>query len=471
MQLIPTILCGGAGSRLWPISREFHPKPFIRLQDGQSLLQKAFLRAMNLPNVNEILTITNRELFFKIEDEFAEVEQNNITKSYILEHFGKNTAPAIACGALEIHAKHGNDALMLILTADHLIPEQDLFQNAISQGIELANKDKIVTFGIVPNSPNNAYGYIESCGNDVIRFIEKPTKDKAEEFLKTGSFLWNSGMFLFKAETIINEMQKYCADILEASKNCIALSRNSKGENFNLLELEPKSFSLVPENSIDYALMEKSQEINVVPCSLKWSDLGSWNALEELTEPDTEGNCVNGEAILYDVNNCFIQSHNRLIGAVGLNDIIIVDTPDALLVANKNRAQDVKQLYKKLQSQGHDTHKFHSTVHRPWGTYTILEAREGFKIKRIEVKPGASLSLQMHHHRSEHWVIVTGMAKVTNNEKVYYVNKNESTYIPAGNKHRLENPGILPLIMIEVQSGEYLGEDDIIRFEDTYGRT
>lgn len=470
MRLIPTILCGGAGSRLWPVSRELHPKPFIRLADGQSLLQKTFLRGAALSGVEEILTVTNRELFFKTEDEFREVNAADLTMSFILEPFGRNTAAAIAAAALRIANTHNDDTLMLVLPADHLISEQEAFAVAIAQAVDLAEQGKLVTFGIQPDRPETGYGYIEADGTNVLSFVEKPSLLKAQEYLDSGRFLWNSGMFCFSAGTLLREMEQYCPDILLATKTCLEQSRTATGKGFSQLELDAQSFSTVPENSIDYAIIEKSARVAVVPCSIGWSDIGSWNALGDLAEPDAQGNRIEGEALLHDVSNCYIRSKERLIGAVGVESLFIIDTPDALLVADKSRDQDVKRIYAQLKAQGHEAHKLHRTVHRPWGTYTVLEEGPRFKIKRIEVRPGASLSLQMHHHRSEHWIVVSGMAKVINGEQEMFVRTNESTYIPAGHKHRLENPGVLDLVMIEVQSGEYMGEDDIVRFQDVYGR-
>lgn len=470
MKLIPAILCGGAGSRLWPVSRELHPKPFIRLADGQSLLQKAFLRGATLPGVTEVLTVTNRELFFKTQDEFREVNTAQLATSFILEPFGRNTAAAIAAAALHAVQAHGEDALLLVLAADHLIADQEAFANAVAQAAVLAQQGKLVTFGIQPDAPETGYGYIEAEGNQVLRFVEKPSLEKAREYVDSGRFLWNSGMFCFQAGTMLQAMQQHCPDILAATQLCMAQSRRAEGKDLIELELDSASFAKVPDDSIDYAVMEQSDQIAVVPCTIGWSDIGSWTALGDLSAADSDGNRINGEALLHDVSNCYIQSDNRVIGAVGVDNLIIVDTPDALLVADKARAQDVKHLYKTLKTNGHDAHKHHLTVHRPWGTYTVLEEDPAYKIKRIEVKPGASLSLQMHHHRSEHWIVVSGMAKVVNGDHELFVNTNESTYIPAGHKHRLENPGILNLVMIEVQSGQYLGEDDIVRFQDVYGR-
>ena len=473
MKLIPTILCGGAGSRLWPVSRELHPKPFIRLADGQSLLQKAWLRGAMLPDVIEVLTVTNRELFFKTEDEYREVAGENykdLVNSYILEPFGRNTAPAIAAAALQVSASHNDDALMLVLAADHIILDQPAFAQAVVQATQLAAQGKLVTFGIQPEAPETGYGYIEADGNSVICFVEKPSLEKAQEYVDSGRYLWNSGMFCFAAGTLLREMEKHCPAILSATRACMAQSRRAEGKGFTQVELDPEIFDQVPDKSIDYAVMEKSGNVAVVPCSIGWSDIGSWAALGDLTEPDAKGNSIEGEAVLHEVTNCYIQSSERIIGAVGVNDLIIIDTPDALLVADRSRAQDVKHLYASLKAQGHETHKLHRTVHRPWGTYTVLEEGPRFKIKRIEVRPGANLSLQMHHHRSEHWIVVSGMARVVNGDNELFVNTDESTYIPAGHKHRLANPGIVDLVIIEVQSGEYLGEDDIVRFDDKYNR-
>lgn len=473
MKLIPTILCGGAGSRLWPVSRELHPKPFIRLADGQSLLQKAWLRGVVLPDVAETLTVTNRELFFKTEDEYREVtgiQHKGISNSYILEPFGRNTAPAIAAATLHVAANHGEDAFLLVLAADHLIADQPAFAQAVAQAMQLAAQGKLVTFGIRPESPETGYGYIEADGNSVLRFVEKPGLEKAREYVASGRYLWNSGMFCFSVGTMLREMQQHCPDILSATRACLEQSRKAQGKGYIQIEIDPETFERVPDDSIDYAVMEKSKNVAVVPCSIGWSDIGSWAALGDLTAPDAQGNRIEGEALLHDVSNCYIQSNQRIVGAVGINNLIIIDTPDAILVADRSRSQDVKHLYARLKAQGHEAHRLHTTVHRPWGTYTTLEEGSRFKIKRIEVKPGACLSLQMHHHRSEHWIVVSGMAKVVNGEQEILVNTNESTYIPAGHKHRLENPGVVDLVMIEVQSGEYLGEDDIVRFDDVYGR-
>ena len=470
MRLVPVILCGGAGSRLWPVSREHHPKPFIRLADGQSLLQKAFLRGAQLPGVDEVLTVTNRELFFKTEDEFREVNSDNIATSFILEPFGRNTSAAIAAAALHIAKTHGPETVMLVLAADHLIADQPAFAAAVEVAMTLAQTGSLVTFGIQPEAAETGYGYIETNGNKVVRFVEKPSLEKAEEYLAIGNFLWNSGMFCFQAGAMLKAMQKHCPDILAATQTCLDQSRTATGKAFAEITLDPDTFAAIPDDSIDYSVMERSDEIVVVPCDIGWSDIGSWSALGDLSPADAGGNRIEGYAQLHDVTNCYVQSSKRLIGAVGINNLIIVDTPDALLVADKSRAQDVKKIFAALKLKDHDAHKHHLTVHRPWGTYTVLEEDTSFKLKRIEVKPGGQLSLQMHHHRSEHWIVVSGNARVVNGDQEIDLKSNQSTYIPAGHKHRLQNTGTETLVMIEVQCGSYLGEDDIVRFQDNYGR-
>lgn len=487
MKLIPTILCGGAGSRLWPLSREIYPKPFIRLADGQSLLQKAWLRGAALPGVVEMMTVTNRELFFKTQDDYAEIavrgREAMLPNGFLLEPLGRNTAPAIAAAALAIAGTRGRDALLLVLAADHLISDREAFAQAVASAVAIAGQGFLATFGIEPEGPETGYGYIEAdrgapivadgktLGYRVRRFVEKPDLEKAREYVASGNYQWNSGMFCFSAGVLLDEMERHCPAILSATRACVERSKRVAGRGVWQIQLDADRFSAVPDDSIDFALMEKSSRGAVVPCRIGWSDIGSWDALGDLAAPDESGNRIEGgEVVLHGVSNCYIRGSDRLIGAVGIEDIIVVDTPDALLVAERERAQDVKHLYARLKAQGHEAHRLHRTVNRPWGTYTVLETGDGFKIKRIEVKPGASLSLQMHYHRSEHWIVVRGMARVINGEREMLVNTNESTYIPAGHRHRLENPGLLPLVMIEVQSGAYLGEDDIVRFDDLYGR-
>jgi mannose-1-phosphate guanylyltransferase len=361
--------------------------------------------------------------------------------------------------------------MMLVLAADHLITDQAAFAGVVGKAVTLAAAGKVVTFGITPDSPETGYGYIEADGNAVLRFVEKPSPEKAREYLASGRYLWNSGMFCFAAGTMLREMEQHCPDILAATTACVEKSRTLQGGGSLQLELDAASFGQVPSISVDYAVMERSADVAVVPCSIGWSDIGSWASLSELADADSDGNRVEGQALLHEVKNCYIQSKDRMVGAIGIENLIVVDTPDALLIADKFRSQEVGRLYSALKAQGHEAYKLHRTVHRPWGTYTVLEEGSRFKIKRIVVKPRASLSLQLHHHRSEHWIVVSGMAKVVNGTNEFFVGTNESTYIPAGHKHRLDNPGIVDLVMIEVQSGEYLGEDDIVRFDDIYGRT
>jgi mannose-1-phosphate guanylyltransferase len=470
MKLVPVILSGGAGTRLWPVSRELHPKPFIRLVDGQSLLQKSFLRAKALPDVVEVLTVTNRDLFFKTADEYRETGLIPMPLGFILEPQGRNTAPAIAAAALTIFKQYGPAAVMLFLTADHLIADFVAFSQAVSTAIELAEQGKVTTFGITPEAPETGYGYIEADGHDVRRFVEKPDLATAQSYLDSGKYLWNSGMFCMTAQTAMTELGQYAPEVLKAVDDSLKVSRRVEGNGQYQIELDAKTFAQAESISIDYALMEKTQHAAVVACSIGWSDIGSWNALGDLIAPDEDGNSIKAEAFMHDVKNCYIQGEGRIIAAVGVENLVIIDTPDALLVADKSRSQDVKQIVGQLKKIDHEAYKLHRTVHRPWGTYTVLEEGDHFKMKRIVVKPGASLSLQMHYHRSEHWIVVDGMAKVVNGDQDLLIATNESTYIPAGHKHRLENPGKVDLVMIEVQSGSYLGEDDIVRFEDNYGR-
>ena len=470
MKLIPVILSGGAGTRLWPVSRELHPKPFIRLADGQSLLQKSFLRAKGLPDVVEVLTVTNRDLFFKTADEYRETGDIPVPLGFILEPEGRNTAPAFAAAAITVNKNYGPKAVMLFLTADHLIADVPAFGTAVQEAVALAESGRITTFGVHPEGPETGYGYIEANGNDVLRFVEKPDLATAQAYVDSGKYLWNSGMFCLTAETALAELKLYAPQVLEAVEISLDASHRVEGDGQYQIELDAKTFALAESISIDYALMEKTKHAAVVSCSIGWSDIGSWNALGDLIPPDANGNSIKGEVYLHDVTNTYIQGEDRIITAVGVDNLIIIDTADAVLIADKSRSQDVKQIVGQLKKIGHEAYKLHRTVHRPWGTYTVLEEGDGFKMKRIVVKPGASLSLQMHHHRSEHWIVVDGMAKVVNGDQDLLIATNESTFIPAGHRHRLENPGKIDLVLIEVQSGRYLGEDDIVRFQDHYGR-
>lgn len=464
--VFPVILCGGVGARLWPLSRQQHPKPFLRLGDGQSLLQKTLLRCMQLPGAQTLYVVTNQNLRLKVEDDCKALADAAPPLHFILEPCPRNTAPAVAAAAAQIARQHGEDALMLVQAADHIITNQQAFSEAVATAITLAQTGKLVTFGIHPTAPETGYGYIETRDSKVIRFVEKPSEEKARTYFEDGNFLWNAGIFCFTAGHLLSEMQQHCPDILEDALRCIP----AESENNASLELDAVKFSRVREESLDYALMEKSHKVAVVPCDIGWSDIGSWNALGDLQPADMDGNRLVGDILTHQVNNCTVLGDNRVVGAVGVEDLVIVDTADALLVAHKSKTQEVKQIFNQLKSLNHEAHKDHRCVRRPWGTYTVLEEGIGFKIKRIEVNPSQSLSLQMHHHRSEHWIVVAGMAHVVNGDKQLLVNTNESTYIPAGQIHRLSNPGKIPLIIIEVQSGAYLDEDDIIRIDDYYGR-
>lgn len=473
--LIPCIIAGGAGTRLWPVSRETMPKPFMRLPDGQSLLQKTFSRASALPGVERVLTVTNREVYFRTQDEYRQLKHGT-TLDFILEPFGRNTAPAIAAAALRCASLYGESALLLVLPADHLITDLPAFERAVEEASTLARQGWLTTFGLVPGHAETGFGYIEkgqaldAQGYKVERFVEKPDAITAQRYLDGGQHLWNAGMFCMRVDAILAELDRHVPDLLASVSHCLEQSACKTGEGELLVELDPQTFERVPDISIDYAVMEKSDQVAVLPADIGWSDIGCWRAVRELKEADHNGNQCNGETVLHDVSNCYIDSPRRLVGAVGLDNLIVIDTPDALLIADASRSQEVKVIAQQLKQQGHDAYRLHRTVNRPWGTYTVLEEGPRFKIKRIMVRPQASLSLQMHHHRSEHWIVVSGMACVTNGDDEFLLDTNESTFIKPGRLHRLTNPGVIDLVMIEVQSGEYMGEDDIVRFTDIYGR-
>jgi mannose-1-phosphate guanylyltransferase len=477
MDLIPVILSGGVGSRLWPVSREAHPKPFMTLPDGQNLIQKTFLRAASLKGVSQVLTVTNRELLFKTEDEYRSVNTAGLAQGFILEPFGRNTAAAVAMAALQIQGLKGDGAHMLVLAADHLIQDEAAFASAVAKAVSLSSQGWLVTFGVQPQYPETGFGYIEAgdaIGTDeglkVARFVEKPDLKTAESYLAAGNYFWNAGMFCFQVGTVLEEFAKHAPDVLDAAAASLASSRLTQGDAYHCLAVDADSFAKVPDISIDYALMERSDRVATVPCDIGWSDIGSWNAVSELTARDDNGNRFEGEVLSHGSRNNYVNSEDRLTALVGVEDLLVVDTPDALMIAHKDHAQDVKHIVGQLKSSGHTLHLLHRTVHRPWGTYTTLENGDRFKIKRIVVKPKASLSLQLHHHRSEHWIVVSGMATVVNGDKEFMLNTNESTFIRAGHQHRLSNPGVIDLVLIEVQSGDYVGEDDIVRLEDIYGR-
>jgi len=471
--LFPVILSGGAGARLWPVSREAYPKPFIKLRDGQSLLHKTLARALRIEGVSSVVTVTNKEYFFITKDEYFDsgARCNHV---FILEPFARNTAPAIAAAALWAQEAHGDAAELLVLPADHVIEGSSRFQGAVRDARKLAGDGLLVTFGIAPDAPETAYGYIE-CGAryrslngyKVTRFVEKPTPKVASRLLASRRYLWNSGMFCFRAVSFLAALKSCHPALHKGASACWAASKKSEDR----IELDANTFSRLPDISVDYAVMEKAKNVAVVRAGFKWSDVGSWDALSELIPADKDGNRIQGEVLLADTHDSYIQSDARVVAAVGVDNMIVVDTPDALLIAARDKAQDVKQVVHRLKVRNHQAHQVHRTVRRPWGTYTVLEEGAGYKIKRIVVKPGASLSLQMHRHRSEHWVVISGEANVVNGDQELTIRPNESTFIPAGNKHRLGNRGTTNLVIIEVQAGSYVGEDDIVRFDDLYGRT
>lgn len=479
MNIVPVIICGGAGTRLWPVSREAFPKPLLKLADGQSLLQKTYLRAVRLASSKEVVIVTNRETYFLVKDECVDMGGDVAQLGFVLEPVARNTAAAIAAAAQIVREEHGGDALMLVMPADQLIEDEAAFAQAVEHAALAAQAGHLVTFGIRPTAPETGYGYIEhepvpqavsEQVHKVVRFVEKPELAVAEQLVADGHHLWNAGIFCFAADTMLDELERHAAGVANAVREAVEKGRRGSSADGFTVELNAVAFSQAEDISIDYAVMERSKNVSVVPCEIGWTDIGSWRAISELTAPDERGNRIHGRAELHDADNCFVRSDGRLVGLVGVRDVIVVDTVDALLVAAVDRAQDVKQIVAKLKRGNDDTYRLHRTVHRPWGMYTVLEEGQRYKMKRIVVKPKASLSLQMHHHRSEHWIVVSGCADIVNGDRVISLQPNESSFIPAGHKHRLINPGVVDLVLIEVQCGEYLGEDDIVRFEDVYGR-
>ena len=480
MSIIPVILSGGAGTRLWPVSREGHPKPFMRLPDGQTLLGKTYRRAATLlPSGGTIMTVTNREHYFASKDQLAEACLGERHQAhYLLEPEGRNTAAAIAHAALALVETHGENSVLVVMAADHLIENETAFVQTMDHARQLAEEGYLVTCGIPPSRAETGFGYIETGqplndwgGRQVARFVEKPDLETAREYLESGRFLWNAGIFCFRIDTLLAELREHAPDILAAARECLEASPAHDSGGVLLQELHQDSFVQLPDISIDYALMERSRKVAVVPAAFDWSDIGSWTAVGELVPADEHNNRVDGNALLEDTRNTIVHSESRLVATLGVEDLIIVDTSDAVLVARADRAQDIGRIAKRLKQEKHPAYHLHDTVNRPWGSYTVLEEGPRFKIKRIVVKPGAALSLQMHHHRSEHWIVVQGMAQIINgSDQPRMVNINESTFIPAGHRHRLSNPGVIDLVLIEVQSGEYLGEDDIVRLDDKYGR-
>lgn len=475
MNFVPVILAGGAGTRLWPVSREGFPKPFITLPDGTSLLQRTAERAAALPGAARLLTVTNRDYYFHTREEYGTLKTSErVQLDYLLEPGRRNTAPAVTLAALYLADTLGPDVGVLVLPADHLINDLDSFRADIAHGLELAARGHLVTFGVRPMHPVTGYGYIEAgtvCDDrgafNVTRFIEKPDEQRAAEYVASGRFLWNAGIFCGQAKVFLELVRQHAPEVYRAAQQCW---QNTPRDVAPIM-LDRDTFNAIPETSLDYAVLEKADRIAVVPGRFDWSDIGSWRELGELAPADAQGNRQRGEVLLFDSKNCYVHSEGRLVAALGVEGLVVVDTPDALLVADRTRVQDVNRIVECLRQMQHEAHLVHRTVYRPWGTYTVLERGEGFKIKRIVVKPGASLSLQLHHHRNEHWVVVSGTATVINGKEERLVQRNESTYIPAGTPHRLMNPGSADLVIIEVQSGDYVEEDDIVRLEDDYGRS
>ena len=458
------VLAGGSGTRLWPLSRATHPKQFLTLNGEDTMLQATMKRLGGL-NIESSVTICNEEHRFFVAEQLREI---NKLGSIILEPIGRNTAPAIALAAF---AAEG-DPLLLVLAADHVIQDESAFTQAVTEAIPLAEAGKLVTFGIVPNEPHIGYGYVkkgqEIKGGFVVdRFIEKPSSDAAQAYFDSGGYLWNSGMFLFRASHYLEELKKYRSDIFDACE----VSMVNAEPDLDFIRVNKNKFMACPSDSVDYAVMEKTADAVVMPMDAGWSDIGSWSSLLDISEKDGDGNYTYGDTILHNTHNSYVKTDGKLVAAIGVNDLIIVSTKDVLMVAHKDSVQDVKIITAKLKADSRSEWELNREVFRPWGKYDVIDSGERYQVKRITVKPGAKLSLQMHHHRSEHWVVVYGTARVTNGGSTFLLAENESTYIPAGVVHALENPFKVDLELIEVQSGSYLGEDDIVRIKDIYGRS
>ncbi len=462
----PVILAGGVGSRLWPLSRQLYPKQLFKLAGSYTLLQQTYLRLKDIGYLPLILT--GKDHKFIIRDQLIELNPS-IYPKLVIEPVGRNTAPACIVSALYA-VRQDPDAILLICPADHLISDNEDFLETVQTGLEFAINDYIVTFGIKPYKPETAYGYIETSKDNLVkRFVEKPDLETAKEFLKQGNFYWNSGIFLIKAKHLLKEAERLVPDMFKACNDSFSKAKLVSNEITEIL-LDEEDYKNCPSDSIDYAILEHSDKLAVIPAKFSWSDIGSWSALYEISDKDENQNVIKGDVFNIGSNGCFVRAEDRLVATVGLEDTVVIETSDAVLVAPLSRSQEVKQVVSKLKEQGREEHLVHKTAYRPWGSYTVLEEQARFKIKRLTVKPGAKLSLQMHYHRSEHWIVVRGTAKVTRDAEVFLLRENESTFILPGQKHRLENPGKIPLEIIEVQNGSYLGEDDIVRFEDTYGR-
>jgi mannose-1-phosphate guanylyltransferase / mannose-6-phosphate isomerase len=472
--LIPVILSGGAGTRLWPVSRQGYPKPFMRLGDGHSLLGRTLQRALQVADGGEVMTVTGAEYHFLSRDEYArEPQAAGVRQRFLLEPAGRNTAPAIVLAALDVAARHGEAAQLLVLPADHLVNDVAAFAADVRAASALAADGYLVTFGIRPTHPETGFGYIEAGpaiagrgGRAIAAFVEKPDRVTAERYVASGNFYWNAGMFCFSAGALLAAAAEACPNVLGAARACFEASESTPEP----LRFDRERFLAQPDISVDYAVMEKAAKRAVVPASFDWSDIGSWKAVSELGEADPRGNRVRGQAILVESENCYVDAGQRIVAAVGVQDLVIVDAGDAILVADREQSQAVRAVVDQLKRERHAAAQHHLTVHRPWGSYTVLEDADDCKVKRLTVKPGGILSLQKHARRSEHWTVVHGTAKVRVGEREFLLERNQSTYIPTETVHRLENHTDQDIHLIEVQCGDYFGEDDIVRLEDVYGR-
>ena len=466
--LVPVILSGGAGTRLWPLSREMYPKQLLALTGKLTMLQDTATRLAGVAGAQPPIVVCNEAHRFTVAEQIRTLGVQ--PAAILLEPAGRNTAPAVALAALKAQALDPQ-ATLIVAPADHVIRDAHVFQSAAETAAALAQDGKLVTFGIVAHQPETGYGYIrrgEGTGPayPVAQFIEKPPLDLATQFVASGDYYWNSGMFVFTAERYLAELAAFAPDILEASRAAFQAAKL----DLDFARIDKTQFEKCRSESIDYAVMEKTRDALVLPLDAGWSDVGSWSSLFDALPADEEGNVLQGDVMVHDTHDCYVHSTSRLVAAVGMDDHIIVETKDAVLVAPKERVQDVKELVAMIKKSGRSESSWHREVFRPWGSYDSIDNGDRFQVKRLSVKPGGVLSLQMHHHRAEHWIVVQGTARITCNDKTFLLSENESTYIPIGARHRIENPGKVPLRIVEVQSGSYLGEDDIVRFEDNYGR-
>lgn len=473
--LIPVILSGGSGTRLWPLSRELYPKQLLPLVGKGTMLQETLARVQGVDQVGAPIVVCNESHRFLVAEQLREIDA--APQAILLEPAGRNTAPAVAVAAMAAVAggpandKARDDAVLLVLPADHVIHDVEAFRAAIAAGRKAAEQGKLVTFGVVPNKPETGYGYIRRAAGEgpafpIAQFVEKPDLATATKYVESQEYFWNSGMFMFRATAVLDELRSLAPEIYQACAQAFTAAKR----DLDFTRLPAKEFGACPSDSFDYAVMEKTRHGVVLPLDAGWSDVGSWSALHEAVPADASDNVCLGDVLTEDTSGCYLQSTSRLVAVVGLKDHVVVETKDAVLVAPKDRVQDVKQLVAQLKKQGRYETSLHREVFRPWGSYDSIDSGERFQVKRLTVKPGAEMSLQLHHHRAEHWIVVAGTARITRGDETFLLEENQSTYIPLGAKHRIANPGKIPLHIIEVQSGTYLGEDDIVRFEDKYGR-